>query len=302
MRVFVTGASGFIGSAIVSELLNAGHTVVGLARSDESVEKLRAAGAEVHRGSLQDLESLKAGAAACDGVIHAAFIHDFSDYARSAEIDREAVEAMAGALEGSNKPFINTSGTLGISDPSKEISTEAEMGGDQSNIGNERLLTEHVTRSYAARGVRAMVIRLSPSVHGDGDWAFVPWLIRVARETGESGYVGEGASRWPAVHRLDAARLFRLAIEKGEPGDVYHGVADQGIRIKDIAAVIGKRLNIPVVSLSAEEAGKRYGFLGEVMQMDNPTSSAKTREKLGWVPTHSDLLSDLENGTYFDSA
>lgn len=299
MRVFVTGGSGFVGSAVVAELLSHGHSVLALARSEESIAKLKAAGAEVHGGSLEDHDSLKAGARACDGVIHLAFIHDFSNYDNSAMVDRAAVETLAGALEESGKPLVVTSGTLGVAGSSGKVATEGDSG-DASATG--RLLTERIALSYAARGVRSIVVRLPPTVHGDHDWGFVPWIIKAAREAGESGYIDDGQARWSAVHRLDAARLFCLALENGEAGSIFHGVAEEGVAIKEIADVIGRRLSYPVVSLSKEEAGKRYGFLAQIMQWDSPTTSAKTQEKLSWNPTGPKLLQDLEEGTYFEGA
>jgi nucleoside-diphosphate-sugar epimerase len=293
MRVFVTGATGFIGSAIVQELLGAGHRVLGLARSDAGASSLAAAGGEVHRGSLEDLDSLKRGAAAADGVIHTAFIHDFSDFAANAMADRLAIEAMAAVLAGSGKPLIVTSGTLGL--PPGRRGTE-----DDSPAGAMPRKSEEAGLAALALGVRAMVVRLSPSVHGDGDHAFVPALIKLAREKGAAIYVGEGKNRWPAVHRLDAARLYRLALEKGTPGARFHGVADEGIPIREIAEVIGRRVKVPAVSKTPEEAAELLGFIGHVLAMDGPASSALTRERLGWRPTHPGLIEDLEHGRYFD--
>jgi nucleoside-diphosphate-sugar epimerase len=294
MRVFVTGATGFIGSAIVQELLGAGHQVLGLARSDARASALAAAGAEVHRGSLEDLDSLQRGAAAVDGVIHTAFIHDFSDYAASARTDQRAIEAIAAALAASGKPLIVTSGTLGL--PPGRPGTE-----DDSTTDALPRKSEVAGLAAAAQGVRAMVIRLSPSVHGDGDHGFVPALIKLAREQGHAVYVGDGANRWPAVHRLDAARLYRLALEKGTAGARFHGVADEGIPIRAIAEVIGRRLNVPVVSKTPAEAVALLGFIGHVLGQDAPASNALTRQRLGWQPTHPGLLEDLEQGRYFDA-
>lgn len=293
MRVFVTGATGFIGSAIVQELLGAGHHVVGLARSDAGARSLATAGAEVHRGSLEDLDSLKRGAAGADGVIHTAFIHDFSDIAANARADKLAIEAMTATLAGSGKPLIVTSGTLGL--PPGRPGTE-----DDSPASAFPRKSEEAGLVAAAQGVRAMVMRLSPSVHGDGDHGFVPILIKRAREKGFAIFVAEGKNRWPAVHRLDAARLYRLALEKGTAGARFHGVADEGIPVREIAEVIGRHLNVPAVSKTPEEAAELLGFIGHVLAMDGPASNALTRERLGWHPTHPGLIQDLEKGRYFD--
>ena len=296
MRVFLTGASGFIGSAIVQELLNAGHQVLGLARSDAAANALSAAGAEVHRGSLEDMDSLKRGAAASDGVIHTAFIHDFSNIAASGKTDNLAVEALGAALEGSNRPLVVTSAT-GHLKPG-HLSTEAEAPDPSTGI-THRIPSELTTLSLASRGVRSSVVRLPPSVHGEGDHAFVPALIGVARAKGVSAYIGEGANRWSAVHRLDAANLFRLAMEKGAAGSRFHGVADEGVPTRDIAAAIGKQLNLPVVSKTPQEAAEHFGWLAHFFAMDSQTSSAQTRALLGWKPTHPGLIADLELGHYF---
>jgi nucleoside-diphosphate-sugar epimerase len=294
MRVFVTGATGFIGSAIVKELLGAGHQVLGLARSDAGATALAATGAEVHRGSLEDLDSLKRGAAAAEGVIHTAFIHDFSDFAANANTDTLAIEAMATTLAGSDKPLIVTSGTLGL--PPGRTGTE-----DDSPGGAVPRKSEAAGLAAAAQGVRAMVVRLAPSVHGDGDHAFVPALIKLAREKGFAIYVGEGKNRWPAVHRLDAALLYRLALEQGTAGARFHGVADEGIPIRQLAEVIGRRLKVPAVSKTAEEAAALLGFIGHVLAMDGPASNALTQARLGWQPTRPGLIQDLEQGRYFDT-
>jgi nucleoside-diphosphate-sugar epimerase len=293
MRVFVTGATGFIGSAIVEELIAGGHEVLGLSRSDTGAAALTAAGAKVLRGSLQDLESLKRGAAAADGVIHCAFIHDFTTFAANCATDQAAIEAMGGALAGSNKPFIATSGVLGLA-PGRVGTEEDSPGSDLPRKSEEAGL------ALVSQGVRAIVIRLSPSVHGDGDHGFVPMLIQAARDKGFAAYVGEGKNRWPAVHRRDTARLYRLALEKGTAGARFHGVADEGIPVRDIAEIIGKRAGVPAVSRSAEETGAALGFLGYVLGMDAPTSSKLTQDRLGWKPTHVGLIRDLEEGRYFE--
>lgn len=294
MHVFVTGATGFIGSAIVHELIGAGHRVLGLARSDAGAGALAAAGAEVLHGSLEDPDSLQRGAAAVDGVIHTAFIHDFSRFAASARVDELAIEAMTAALAGSGKPLIVTSGVLGL--PPGRPGTEDDA---VASVIPRR--SEAAGLAAAARGVRAMVVRLAPSVHGDGDHGFVPALIRLAREQGAAIYVGDGSNRWPAVHRLDAARLYRLALEQGVAGARYHGVADEGVPLRTIAEIIGRRLKVPVVSRTAEEAARLLGFIGHVVASDVPTRNALTRARLGWEPTHPGLVEDLERGRYFET-
>lgn len=298
MRVFVTGATGFIGSAIVQELINTGHQVVGLARSDAAAADLTRLGIEAHRGALDDLDSLKRGAAASDGVIHTAFIHDFSDYAANGETDRRAVEALGAALAGSGRPLAIASGTTVL--PSGRLGTEDEEA-DPNSTAAPRVASEKVMLSMASQGVRASVVRLPPSVHGDGDRGFVPALIGIAREKGISAYVGDGLNRWPAVHRLDAAHLFRLALEKGSAGARFHGVADEGVPVKQIAEVIGRRLNLPIVSKSPAEAADHFGWLGQFLSVDCPASSALTQERLGWIPRQPALIADLERAGYFET-
>jgi len=296
MRVFVTGATGFIGSAIVRELMAAGHEVLGLARSDEAAGKLARAGAGAHRGELSDTGSLAAGARACDGVVHAAFIHDFSKYQENAETDRRALEAMAGALEGSGKPLVATSGTTVLA-PGR-TGTEGDAPSPDSP-GYTRAASEAFLAAAAGRGVRASVVRLPPSVHGAGDRAFVPALIGIAREKGVAAYVGDGANRWPAVHRLDAARLFRLALEEAAPGARLHGAAEEGIPMRAIAETIGEGLRLPVRGVAADEAEAHFGWLGMFVQIDGPASSALTRDVLGWRPQEAGLLADMRESGYF---
>ncbi len=299
MRVFVTGATGFIGSAIVRELIEAGHQVLGLARSDAAAASLVAAGAEVHRGALENLDSLCSGAAASDGVIHLAYIHDFSDYERAAQTDLRAVETIGAALEGSGKPFVITSGTLMLTFllPPGRLGTEKDVA-DAGSVA-PRIASENAAIALAKRGVRSSIVRLPPSVHGEGKRGFVATLIDIAREKGVSAYPGDGSNRWPAVHKLDAAHLFRLALEKAPAGSVLHGVADEGVSARAIAEVIGQHLDLPVVAISPENAGEHFGWLGLFFSMDNPTSSALTRELLGWNPVQPGLLADLDQGHYF---
>lgn len=296
MRVFLTGASGFIGSAIIQELLAAGHSVLGLARSEASAAKLTAAGIDVHHGSLEDLDSLKRGAAACDGVIHTAFIHDFSKYIDNCEIDRHVIEAMGAALEGTNKPLIVTSGT-GVVYTGKPL-TENDAPA-QTQRTAPRIATEEAAAAVAARGVRASVVRLPPTVHGEGDHGFIPMLINIAREKGISAYVGDGTNRWPAVHRLDAAKLFRLALESRAASPRYHAVADEGIATRHIAETIAKHLNLPLVSLTPEQASTHFGWLASFLSHDIPAASHKTQQQLSWSPQHPSLLPDLE-ACYFN--
>ncbi|RDG37483.1 SDR family oxidoreductase [Streptomyces corynorhini] len=299
MRVFVTGASGWIGSAVVPELLGEGHQVVGLARSDASADALAAAGAEVRRGSLDDLDALRETAAASDGVIHLAFKHDIAfagDFQGAVDADRRAVDTLGEALAGSGRPLVVASGTIGVT-PGR-LATEKDSAADPS--GSPRAATADATLALAARGVRSAVLRLAPTVHGEGDIGFVPALISIARAKGVSGYIGDGANRWPAVHRLDAAALFRLAVEKVPAGTVLHGVAEEGVPTRAIAETIGRHLGLPVEPVSPEDAGAHFGWLADFLRVDSPSSNTLTRELLGWRPTGQALLTDLDEGHYFD--
>jgi nucleoside-diphosphate-sugar epimerase len=295
MDVFVTGATGHIGSAVVTELLEAGHRVTGLARSDEGAAALTAKGAKPLRGDLDDLDGLRAGAAASDGVIHLAFKHDFADFLGAAETDLRAVEAMGEVLAGSDRPFVNTSGTLLLAGVAQgRVATE----NDSAEAG-PRIDSENAAIALAERGVRSSVIRLSPLVHSNLDHhGFAHHLINTARDTGVSAYTGDGSNRWPGVHTLDAARLYRLALENAPAGTRLHGVADEGVPFRDIAAVIARHLNVPTVSISSEEAG-HFGFLALFAQLDNPTSNALTQKVLDWHPERPGLIEDLDAGHYF---
>ncbi|MER5526288.1 SDR family oxidoreductase [Streptomyces sp. NPDC002677] len=296
MRVFVTGATGFIGSAVVRELLGAGHQVVGLARSDAAEAALKEAGAEVHRGDLDDVDGLRVAARAADGVVHTGFNHDFSDLPGALRTELAALAAFGDALADSGRPLVISSVT-GLLTPGR-LGTETD-GPDPAAPGAHRGESERAALALADRGVRVSAIRLSASVHGAGDHAFVPHLIDLARDKGVAGYPGDGANRWPAVHRLDAAVLFRKALETAPAGAVLHAAAEEGVPLRDITAVIGRRLGLPVVSLGAEEAAAHFGWMIRFAGNDNPTSSTVTRERYDWRPDRPGLLADLDQDHYF---
>jgi nucleoside-diphosphate-sugar epimerase len=296
MRVFVTGASGFIGSAVVRELLDSGHEVVGLARSNDAAAALRPIGVEVHRGSIDDLDSLRDGATDADGVIHLAFDNSFSDYAAAVAADERAVATMGDALDGSGKPFVVTSGTLALAFAPR-LGTED----DASDPALPRVASEHATIALAQRGVRSSVVRLAPCVHDETKAGLATSLIDIAREKGVSAFVGEGTNRWPGVHRLDAATLFRMALEGAPAGSRLHGVGDEGVTLRDIAGAIGRGLDLPVVSITADEASEHFGFFSLVVPLDNPTSSALTQQRLGWRPANPGLIADLRARRHYDN-
>jgi nucleoside-diphosphate-sugar epimerase len=291
MRVFITGATGFIGTALTKELLTSGHQVLGLTRSEDGAKALAAAGAEVHHGSLQDLDSLKAGAAKADATVHLAFNHDFSTFMQNCEDDRRVIEALAETLAGTDKPFIVTSGTAITQGDDGQPATED--GVPMSSAMNPRAASEEACRVAAAKGVNVTVVRL-PQVHDPVRQGLISYLVQVAQQKGVVAYLGDGATRWPAAHISDVAHLYRLALEKAEPGAIYNAVGEEGVTNRDIAEVLGRRLKLPVKSIGPEEAGDYFGWLAMFAGRDLAASSAKTRAKLGWEPTGPTMLADLE--------
>jgi len=294
VRIFVTGASGWIGSATVSELIASGHQILGLARSDRAAVGIGDLGAEVLRGDLEDLDSLRAGAESCDGVVHLGYNHDFSRMADAAQTDLRAIETIGSALAGTDKPLVIASGTLGLA-PGR-VGTES----DRPEPGvHPRVANAAAALALAERGVRSSIVRFAPTVHGEGDHGFVAVLVAIAREKGVSGYIDEGANRWPAVHRLDAGRLVGLAVQNAPAGSVLHAVAEEGVPTRDIAEAIGRGLDVPVVSVPAGQAADHFSWLGGFFGADAPASNTLTRELLGWEPEHRGLIADLDAGHYF---
>ena len=300
MRIFVTGATGFIGSALVPELIEGGHQAVGLARSESSAAKLAAAGAEVVRGTIDDLELLRDAAAASDGVIHLAFKGDVAfsgDYRGAAEADRRMVDTLGDALAGTDRPFVLASGFIGL--PSGRVVSETDVPTIDDSPFLIRTATANAALALASRGVRSAVVRVSPTVHGEGDYAWVPGLIAAARASGVAGYAGDGTNHWPAVHRRDIARLFRLAVEKAPAGSVLHGAAEEGVMLRDMAEVIGRQLGIPVTSVAPDAIDEHFTWLAPFIGLDIQASNTLTRELVGWQPSHAGLLEDLDTGHYF---
>jgi nucleoside-diphosphate-sugar epimerase len=294
MRIFVTGASGWIGSAVTTDLLVAGHQVLGLARSDESADAVDELGAQVHRGSLDDADSLRTGAAACDGVVHLGYNHNFSDMAGAAVTDRAAIEALGSALSGTGRPLVVAAGVLGLSPgtlATEQDQADPAMHPRIANVAKAVALSDH--------GIRSVAVRFAPTVHGTGDHGFIATIVGIAREKGASAYIGDGSNHWPAVHRLDAAHLVRLAVESAPGGTSLHAVAEQGVPTRAIAEAIGAGLGLPVVSVSPEDTAEHFGWMGAFFGMNSRASSMITRKLLGWNPTHPTLLEDLAEGSYF---
>jgi len=297
MRVFVTGASGWIGSAVVSELLKSGHHVLGLARSDTAAAAVATLGADVHRGSLDDLDSLRAGTAASDGVVHLGYNHDFSRIQQAAQTDLQAINAIGAILEGTDRPLVIASGVLGLA-PGR-IATERDVPDPSLH---PRIASAQAALSLATRGVRSSIVRFAPTVHGPGDHGFMATLAGIARDKGISGYIDDGTSRWPAVHRLDAGNLVGRAVDDAPAGTVLHAVAEDGVPTRAIAEAIGRGLNVPVVSVPAEQASDHFGWLARFFGTDSRASNELTRELMGWEPTHPTLIADLQEGHYFESS
>jgi len=295
MRVFVTGATGWVGSAVVRDLVAAGHQVLGLCRSEEKAAALRAAGAEIHQGSVQDLDSLRSGAERSDGVVHLAFNHDFSKFAENGADERRAIEAIGEALAGSDRPMIVTNGMAALS-PGRVATERTPAPPDSPTFPRN---PEAAIANLAKQGVQATTVRLPVSVHGHGEHGFVSRLTALAREKGVSPYIGDGLNRWPAAHVSDAARVYRLALERGAEGGPFHAVAEEGIAFKAIAEAVGRRLNVPVASLSPEEAAKHFGWFVRFAAIDCPASSEQTRSLLGWKPEQPGLIADIDHPAYF---
>jgi len=306
MRIFVTGASGWIGSAVVPELLGAGHEVVGLARSDASAQRLEAVGATAHRGDLDDPEGLAKAAADSDGVIHLAFQHEVAfggNFAAAGAADRRAVEAMGAALADSDRPFVLASGLIGLTAGRAATEDDGLVASPEvrANPAGRRAATALLTLSLRGVGVRSSVLRFAPTVHGDGDNGFMATLVHIARQRGVAGYVGDGTNRWPAVHRSDAARLARLAVESAPGGSVLHAVAEEGVPFREIAEAMGRRLDLPVTSVAPQDAPEHFGYLARFVALDSPVTATITRQLLGWEPTGPSLLQDLRQDHYYRS-
>jgi nucleoside-diphosphate-sugar epimerase len=305
MKVFVTGASGWIGRAVVPELLGAGHEVVGLARSEEAASALIGAGASVVRGTVDDLEILRNAAIESDGVIHLAFKHDLAfsgDFQGATDADRRAIETFGDALAGTNRPFVIASGLLGLT-PGQLVSEDDGHGDAPTSPGahgpSPRLVNAETTLGFASRGVRSSIMRLAPTVHGAGDNGFMATVVAIARATGVSGYIGDGTNRWPAIHRDDAAHLFRLALESAPAGTTLHATGEEGVALRDVAEVIGRHLNIPLVSIAPEDAAAHFTWLASFLALDSPASNVATRVLMDWTPTHPGLLEDLDGDSYY---
>lgn len=307
MRIFITGASGWIGSAVVADLIAHGHEPLGLARSDAAAAKLTALGAQVHEGSLDDLDSLASAARDCDGVIHLAFKHDIAfsgDFLAAANADRRAVETFADALEGSNNPLVIASGTLGyaLGRPITEHDGHDAPSSNEMSLNGPELrgATAEFTLALASRAIRSSVVRLPPTNHGKGDNGFMATLVAIARDKGVAGYVGDGSNRWPAVHRLDSARLFRLAVESAPPASTLHAVGEEGVTIREVAEVIARHLNVPTASIEPDDVESHFTWLAHFIGADRPASSDFTRELMKWEPTQVGLIADLDQGHYFE--
>ena len=296
MRLFVTGASGWIGSAVVPQLIDAGHKVIGLARSESAAGAIAASGADVLRGDLTDFDSLRAGAEAADGVVHLGYIHDFAQFEQNAAVDRRALETFGDVLAGSDAPLVFASGALRPGTGS--VLTETDTG-DLSTLAGGRAQTEQFALGFAGRGLRPVSVRLAPTVHGTGDHGFMARIVQIARDSGVSGYLGDGSNRWPAVHRDDAARLICLAVDNAPAGTALHGVAEEGVRIRDVAEVIGRHLDVPVRAIDSEQAGDHFGFLAAFLGLDAPASNTLTRKQMSWEPAGPGLIEDLDQGHYF---
>lgn len=297
MRIFVTGASGWIGSAVVPELLGAGHDVVGLARSERAADTIAGLGAEVHRGSLDDIESLRSGAEKAEGIVHLGYHHDFAQMAEAAQLDRRAVDTFGEVLAGTGGPLVVAAGVLGIG--GGQLATERDR---PDPTVHPRAATGQIVLALADRGVRTSLVRFAPTVHGPGDHGFIATLVELAHRTGVAGYVDDGSNRWPAVHRLDAAQLVQLAVGSAPAGSVLHAVAEPGVPTREIAEAIGRSIGVPAQSIPSAEVAEHFGWIGRFFAMDSAASNTLTRELMTWTPTHPGLLDDLDAGRYADGS